>query len=208
MRPLDKIQKPAIMNNVQFQEDYINTAATSKEEILEACKTIAAEKGLAALNMRAVAKHCNIALGSVYNYFCSKDDLIIAAVESVWQSIFGTKYAYNPDTAFTDYVEAVFKKIRKGMIKYPDFFTAHSMNFTGSSKDKARKKMYGYLASVKKDMLEILKADPRVKSNAFSPAFTEDDFTDLVLTNFIGLLILQKKKSTKMIEGIRKNIYK
>lgn len=195
------------MNDVQVEEDYINTAATSKEEILGACKAIVSEKGLRSLNMRAVAKRCNIALGSVYNYFSSKDDLIIAAVESVWESIFGTKSVYKPDTAFTDYIEAVFKKIRKGMIQYPDFFTGHSMSFTGNSKDEARKKMYGYFTSVKKEMLNILKADPSVKQNAFSPAFTEDDFADLILTNFIGLLILQKESCTVLIEGIRKIIY-
>lgn len=195
------------MNVVQLKEACINTAATSKEEILEACKAIVAEKGLRALNMRAVAKRCNIALGSVYNYFPSKDDLIIAAVESVWQSIFGTKSVYKPDTAFTDYIEAVFKKIRKGMIQYPDFFTAHSMNFTGNSKEEARKKMHGYFASIKKEMLCILQADPTVKKNIFSKDFSEEDFTDLVLTNFIGLLILQNRSCAVLIAGIRKIIY-
>ncbi|WP_428770784.1 TetR/AcrR family transcriptional regulator [Treponema sp. HNW] len=195
------------MNNVQFKEACINTAATSKEEILEACKAIVSEKGLAALNMRAVAKRCNIALGSVYNYFYSKDALIMAAVESVWHSIFGTASKYKPGISFTEYMEAVFKKIKKGTVKYPDFFTAHSMNFTGNSKEEARKKMYGYFSSVKREMLCILQADTAVKKNLFSKDFSEEDFTDLVLTNFIGLLILQKQSCAVLIAGIRKIIY-
>ena len=185
----------------------INKAATSKEEILEACKAIVAEKGLGALNMRAVAKRCDIALGSVYNYFGSKDELIIAAVESVWQSIFGRESHYSPGIAFTDYIEAIFQKVQKGMVKYPDFFTAHSMSFSENSKDDARKKMYGYFASVKEEMLTILQADTAVKQNLFSQDFTADDFTECILTNIIGLLILQRQSCKVLIAGIKKIIY-
>ena len=66
----------------------MNTGITSKEAIMQACRKIAAQKGLSALNMRTVAKECNIALGTLYNYYADKDELLIAAVESVWKDIF------------------------------------------------------------------------------------------------------------------------
>ena len=157
--------------------------------------------------MRAVAQRCDIALGSVYNYFGSKDDLIMAAVESVWQNIFETESHYKQGIAFTEYIKAVFKKIKKGMLKYPDFFTAHAMSFSGKSKDDARTKMYRYFSLVKEEMLAILQADTAIKNNLFSKDFTEEDFADFVLTNIIGLLILQKQSSAVLIAGIQKIIY-
>lgn len=157
--------------------------------------------------MRTVAQRCNIALGSVYNYFSSKDDLIMAAVESVWQSIFETQRPYKSGIAFTEYIEAVFKKLKKGMVKYPDFFTAHSMSFSRNAKDDARTKMYRYFAFVKKEMLTILQADTAVRENLFSQDFTQEDFVDCVLTNIVGLLILQKQSSAVLIAGIQKIIY-
>lgn len=195
------------MNIVHFKEVRINTAVISKEEILEACKAIVAEKGLSALNMRAVARRCNIALGSVYNYFRSKDDLVIAAVESVWNSIFDSESTYRHGISFTEYIEAVFKKIRKGMVRYPDFFTAHSLGFAGKSKNAARNKMHDYFSLLKKEMLNILQTDTAIKKNIFSEEFGEDDLADFVLTNFIGLLILQKRSCDVLIAGIRKIIY-
>ena len=57
----------------------MNTGITSKEAIMQACRKIAAQKGLSALNMRTVAKECNIALGTLYNYYADKDELLIAA---------------------------------------------------------------------------------------------------------------------------------
>lgn len=195
------------MNNVHFKEARINTAVISKEEILKACKAIVAEKGLSALNMRTVAKRCNIALGSVYNYFRSKDDLVIAAVESVWNSIFDSESTYRQGISFTEYIEAVLKKIRKGMVRYPDFFTAHSLGFAGKSKNDARNKMYDYFSFLKKEMLAVLQTDTAIKKNVFSEEFGEDDLADFVLTNFIGLLILQKRSCDVLIAGIRKIIY-
>ena len=60
----------------------MNTAATSKEEILYVCLSIIQNDGLEAVNIRNVAKKCNISVGTVYNYFDSKYNLLAAAVES------------------------------------------------------------------------------------------------------------------------------
>ena len=66
----------------------MNKAVTSKEEILEVSRSIAASKGITAVNMRTVASECGIALGSLYNYFTSKAELLSATVEAVWADIF------------------------------------------------------------------------------------------------------------------------
>ena len=58
----------------------MNLTATSEEAIIEACQRIVKEKGLSAVNMRSVAAECNVAVGSIYNYFPSKSDLLCAAI--------------------------------------------------------------------------------------------------------------------------------
>ena len=58
----------------------MNTIVTSKEAILAECRAIVMEKGISSINMRSVAAACGVALGSLYNYFPSKADLIGAAV--------------------------------------------------------------------------------------------------------------------------------
>lgn len=66
----------------------MNIAATSKEEILEVSRKLVLEKGLSTVNMRMVAKECGVAVGSIYNYFPSKSDLVCATVETIWKDIF------------------------------------------------------------------------------------------------------------------------
>ena len=71
----------------------LNTIVTSKEEIMQVCRRIVAEKGMKALNMRLVADECHIASGTLYNYYANKDALVLVAVESIWKeiSIWNTK---------------------------------------------------------------------------------------------------------------------
>ena len=66
----------------------MSRAVTSEEEILKVSCGIVAKKGIAAVNMRTVASECGIALGSLYNYFSSKSELLSATIEAVWKDIF------------------------------------------------------------------------------------------------------------------------
>lgn len=67
---------------------------TSTDKILKVCRDLVAKNNISKLSMRAVASECNIALGSLYNYFPSKADLVCSTVESIWQEVF---IKYNED---------------------------------------------------------------------------------------------------------------
>ena len=69
----------------------INKVVTSEEAILQACRQMVSEEGIQAINMRAVARRCDVALGSLYNYFSSKEELVTSTIESVWRDIFHTE---------------------------------------------------------------------------------------------------------------------
>ena len=66
----------------------MNTVVTSKDEILKASRELIRQQGWSAVSIRSVAAACGVSVGSIYNYFSSKSDLIGATVESVWCEIF------------------------------------------------------------------------------------------------------------------------
>lgn len=68
----------------------MNEIAGVKEKILDTAKNIAAEDGIASISIRSVATKCGIAVGTVYNHFPNKGDLIAAVIEDFWQSVFKT----------------------------------------------------------------------------------------------------------------------
>ena len=184
----------------------MNTAVTSREEILTVCRQLVAASGLAAVNMRKVAQQCQVALGSLYYYFPSKDELLLATVESVWDDIFN----YAAPTAvlsFDRYITNFFANIKRGMLKYPNFFTVHSLSFSTRAQAKGQATMQKYLAKMKVNMLQVLQKDPAVRPDAFSAAFTEDKFVDFIIMHVISLLLQKNFDCTTLTEIIRRIIY-
>ena len=65
----------------------MNTSVTSRDAILSVSRQFITQNGFGSVNMRAIAAACGVSVGSVYNYFPSKGDLICAVVESVWPAL-------------------------------------------------------------------------------------------------------------------------
>jgi len=55
-----------------------------REQLLAEAKKQVAEKGYASTTVRSVAAACGLATGTVYNYFPSKDEIVIACVAAAW----------------------------------------------------------------------------------------------------------------------------
>lgn len=190
-----------------WEVELINTIITSKEAILETCKKLVSENGLHFLNMRTVSEKCNISVGSVYNYFPSKTDLIVDTIKEVWQSIFQTdKLSYQTES-FPDFVALIFQNFQKGAAEYPNFFTAHSMSFAASDKDKARMVMDYYFGHFKAKMLDALDNDTKIKSTCFSKDFSKKGFVNFVFSNLLMLIINQEDSCAQLIEIVKRTIY-
>ena len=58
-----------------------------KEAILKEAKKILVHDGIQALNIRDIAKRCNIGTGTFYNYFATKNDLVLAVFRQDWQLV-------------------------------------------------------------------------------------------------------------------------
>lgn len=185
----------------------MNKIVTSEKEILDICKNIVVEKGLQAVSMRAVAKRCNVAVGSIYNYYDSKDDLIISTIKSIWMEIIN-EVDFNYETNdFMEYLSKLFNQIHYGCKKYPNFFTVHALSFTKSSKEKGRQAMDDYFNEIKNNMLKALKNDLKIKKGLFSDVFREDAFIEFIFSNFIAILADSSKPITFLLELVKKLIY-
>jgi len=64
-------------------ENVVRRLAAREQTILTAALSLAGEGGMQAVQIAAVAKHANIAAGTVYRYFPSKNDLIAELIAAV-----------------------------------------------------------------------------------------------------------------------------
>ena len=66
-------------------ENVVRRLAAREQAILDAATALAAEHGMAAVHIAAVAERAGIAAGTVYRYFPSKIDLVAALIEALSQ---------------------------------------------------------------------------------------------------------------------------
>lgn len=191
----------------KYEEDGVNKTLTSEEGILAKCRDLIAEKGLAAFNVRELAKRCGVQAGALYYYFPSKNDLLIAAIQSVWEDIFRLEDMKKENRSFPAYVEDLFHHIQEGIRRYPNFFSLHSLSFSEGGEKQARVFMDRYLTNIREEMEVALKKDDKVREGAFSDDFTPSDFVDLILLTLISLLLIHKKSVKPLLGLVRRSLY-
>lgn len=193
------------MNTVHFEGvTDINPERTSKEGIMLICRKIASEKGLKALNMRAVAGECGIALGTLYNYFSDKEELLISTISSLWQDFFRLPRKSRKKPLFSNYVETLFGNVRKRISAYPDFLTTHSSVI--ANKNRALNAMERCTAEIRGMLLTVLREDSAVVSGAFGEKLMEESFVEFVLDSII-MLLMQNKPCDALVAVIGRTIY-
>lgn len=185
----------------------MNTVITSREKLLEASRSIAAAQGLCALNMRAVAAAANVAVGSVYNYFPAKSDLVCATVEDIWRDIFHSAGSCSHFTSFLDCVRWLFDSIQSGAAAYPDFLQSHMSAFEGSDRQQARQKMQAAFLHIQQNLQQVLCNDSAVRPDAFDETFTAQAFVEFVLQNVVLCLCQPQPDCSTLLAVIRRILY-
>ncbi len=185
----------------------MNLPTTSREEIISVCQKITQEKGLSAVNMRSVAKQCNVSVGAIYNYFPSKTELMCATVENIWKEIF---HMHNQKFAFTDFVQCLtwlFDSIQKGKDKYPEFLSMHTVILAADNSDIAQKMTQKYFVHVKHGLYVVLKNDKKVRADAFAQNLDENLFIEYVFQLFMASVVKSEPDYKGILELVSRYLY-
>lgn len=191
----------------------MNTIVTSKEEILGKSRELIREKGWTAINIRSVAGACGVAVGSIYNYFGSKDALMAAIVESVWQDIFHPSElaeGFASAEGFADTLACVrwlYQRIEAGTREYPGLSTLHPLVFAGSGRSDGKRRMAQAWDHILGGLCMVLKKDPQVRPDAFTEKFTEENFADLLFSLMVAALVRENFDCGPVLELVRRTVY-
>lgn len=160
----------------------MNTIVTSKEEILKTSREMIRQQGWSTISIRSVAAACGVSVGSIYNYFDSKSDLVGATVESVWCEIF---HHPDNDAVFRDVqvcVTWIYERMAYGGEQYPGFFTLHSLGFMGKEKSDGKRRMQKTWHHILSGLCDVLRQDEKIRPDAFTDQFTPEKFADVLFS--------------------------
>ena len=185
----------------------MNTVVTSKEKILQTSRELLQQQGWSAISIRAVAAGCHVSVGSIYNYFDSKEDLMGATIESVWCEIFHR----SEDAAVFQDTQAciswIYSRMEYGCKAYPGFFSLHSMSLLQQDKFDGRKRMQQTWQHIIDGLCFVLKQDPKVRTDAFHAQFTLEQFADALFSLILSAFLRQDYNADPVLEIVRRVIY-
>lgn len=185
----------------------MNTIVTSKEEILKTSRKLIQQQGWSAVNIRSVAAACGVSVGSIYNYFDSKAELVGATVESVWCEIFRCP---EQETVFQDTQACIgwmYERMEYGCRQYPGFFTLHSLGFMREEKPDGKRRMHKTWQHIQEGLCSVLKQDVRIRPDAFTGPFTAEKFADILFSLMLSALLRQDYDPEAVLELVRRTLY-
>ncbi len=185
----------------------MKSVVISRDDILSISRDLIRRQGWSAINIRSVAAACGVSVGSIYNYFESKADLLGAIVASVWHEIF-----HDPEITadFSDTqtcIAWIYKRMEYGCQQYPGFFTLHSLSFMQEDKEAGKVQMQQIWRHITHRLLSVLRQDTKVRPNAFSEQFTAEKLADVLFSLILSALLRQDYDSTAIQEIVRRTLY-
>lgn len=195
------------MNIVHVEVMRLNPMATSQEEILRASRDLIRQRGWEAVSIRAVAEACGVSVGTIYNYFRSKDELIGASVESVWRDIF--HHASDVD-AFTDILTCIrwlYRRMAYGAAQYPHFFSIHSLRFAQDGRTQGREQMLKTWHHIRASLCAVIQRDSLVRPDAFNEAFSPETFANVLFSLMLSAMLRQDYDPSAVLEIARRVLY-
>ena len=177
-------------------------SATSKEELLAIAKEIAGREGIGNLNIRRLASESGIAIGTVYNYYPSKGDLIGAGLGGFHGSHFDTESG-----DFIGSVHDIHFRLRENLGSFREEFLKEMEVLSKTDQKRGRELEAFYLGHMKEGMLRILERDNRVAPEVWNETFTPERFISFAFSNMV-LLLKNQEDPAYFEEIMRRLIYK
>lgn len=186
----------------------MNKVITSKEAILQSAKEIAYRDGIYKLNIRAVASECGVSVGSIYNYFPTKDELVVAVIEDFWKNIFERGMCdHQHNLCFIQFYEQIYMRFYDYLKIFKEDMLNQISFLSNGVKEKGRSKESQYLDRMKSVMLYHLEMDEGIRKDIWNEHFTKERFVYFAFQNMILMLKANEEDISFFKEVIMKLLY-
>lgn len=183
-------------------------SATSKEDLLKIAKDIASREGIGSLNIRRLAAESGIAIGTVYNYYPSKGDVVGAVIEDFWRNVFHGSHFDADSDDFVGSCRDIYLRLRENLMSFREEFLKEMEALSRADQKRGKELESFYLEHIKEGMLSILERDWRVDDGIWSEAFTRRRFVSFAFSNMVLLLQEQEDDPSYFEEIMKRLIYR
>ena len=185
----------------------MNTIVTSRDAILKKSRELILQDGYDSLNIRKIATESGISIGTIYNYFDSKAELLSATIESIWYEIFYPINHREDNIPLKEIIAQFYACFEYGNKKYPGFIALHSIGFMDKEKKEAQNRMHELMESMIHKLSLALEQDPCLRKGAFDTILTPHKFARVIFSIILADALQKKYDYEIVLEVIKRTLY-
>lgn len=177
-----------------------------KELILSTATTLVHEEGINSINMRAVAKKCDVSLGTIYNYFPTKIDLVTAVIENFWNDCFKEfHHAYDPGLDFFKQLEVMYFYMLNYLDPFRDTWLKDLSTLPSFYNNEDKLKEIAYMDHFIIVLEELIETQHVYFDKKLYKTLGKKRLLDFILSNFI-MMLKNNERDYKYFDLILKRI--
>ncbi len=160
----------------------------SQEQLLQAAKALVAQEGAQALNIRRLAASCGVSVGSIYNYFPAKSDLVAALIGDFWrEAIHGVPW-HLTTTKFEDCVELLYGRLYDYFQTFEQDWLSQLMAMNQQERKRGKQAEAQHFAHMRQGLLGVLARDETINSAVWDETLTPEALVNLVFEQLLTSL--------------------
>ncbi len=170
----------------RWDRSVANKATIDKQQLLDAAYDIASNQGLDQVTIRNVAKACDVSVGSIYNYYATKADLVTGVVERFWSRAIPEELMHAREKeGFVDFLERFSFGMKDVFADFKSNWLIQLAALDRKTIDTGLRLEERYFDHIRKGLKRVLDDDTRIDASFFP-----DDAARIALVDFAWESIL------------------
>lgn len=177
--------------------------AELKQTLLQCAGKIECEEGVDAINMRRLASEANVAVGTVYNYFESKQEVLLALTEAYWEDALKQMRQSVTAERFSEQIAQIVSFLREKMNDCAQILMQSLRSDPESGKIRMAEMQNVLLCA----LIERLDKDSSIREDVWNEQFTKEAFAEFTLANLTQLMQQRGADEKILLEIIKRVLY-
>jgi len=175
--------------------------------ILEAARKKAYSDGLFSINMREIAVECGISVGTIYNYYPTKNDLLLRVVGDYWDNApDGFEQLIGEEKPLIEKLNFIFDSLKTYHYGMPKaWLTQQAGPLMDGDISYGLVREWEYFSNVKRIVTRMLIADNHIPAAVWSGFITPEGMGDFI-TNNMRIILSRRQPDMKPLEEILRRV--
>lgn len=176
-----------------------------KDVILSEAKDIAMKQGITKINIRSVAKNSGIAIGTVYNYFPSKGELLMAVIEDFWEDAFAdVDWRGFANSDFYDNLEKIYSILYHYLHKFKENWLEQLALLKTQEKILGRQRENEYFGKICDRIIVLMNVDSELGQYPWSEIISKEKVAEFIFENMLIMLRKGEEDISFFMEILKK----